>query len=384
MAEVFSGQKFLPGSEPIAQAYAGFQFGHPVPQLGDGRAHLLGEMNGFDIQLKGSGRTRFSRQGDGRSALGPVVREFLVSEAMHALAVPTTRSLCIVTTGEEVVRQDGPEPGGILTRVAESHIRVGTFQYFAFKADLEALELLTNYTIHSHYPEIKGANISDSCLKLLQNFADRQGDLVSQWYALGFIHGVMNTDNCALAGITIDYGPCAFMDEFRFYKVFSSIDHKGRYSYGNQMPIIEWNILRLADCLLPLIDADQEIAAKKVQDALHDTFSSFQERVYDAYAKKLGIMNFEKGDEGLVGDFMSYLEAHELDYTNSFSHLAALHAGETDFFPKTKELKSFCEKWKERKPDLSSLGKGQPIDHPAQPSNPKGHRACERKRLPTP
>ena len=247
-----AGLSTLPGSKPIALAYAGAQFGHFVPQLGDGRAHLLGEIHGVDIQLKGSGQTRFSRQGDGRSALGPVIREFLVSEGMHYLGVPTTRSLCAITTGEKVLRQYGPEPGGVLMRVADSHIRVGTFEYFAYQSDHEALEILTEYTLRRHYPEIHADTCSDRCLRLLQAFAERQGDLVAQWYGLGFIHGVMNTDNCSVAGITLDYGPCAFMDEFQFQKVFSSIDAQGRYAYGNQMPIVEWNILRLAECLLPL------------------------------------------------------------------------------------------------------------------------------------
>ena len=257
IAKIFSGKELLPGSEPIAQAYAGAQFGHFVPLLGDGRAHIIGEINGLDIQLKGSGRTQFSRRGDGKSALGPVIREFLVSEAMHALGVPTTRALCAVTTGERVMRMEGPEPGGIFTRVADSHVRVGTFQYFSNQEDLEALTLLTDYVIDRHYPDIQQKDLGERCLELLRRFADRQGDLVAQWFGFGFIHGVMNTDNCSIAGITIDYGPCAFLDEFKFSKVFSSIDRQGRYAYGNQMNITEWNILRFAECLIPLINDNQ-------------------------------------------------------------------------------------------------------------------------------
>ena len=360
LARVFSGQDLLPGSKPIAQAYAGFQFGHPVPQLGDGRAHLLGELSGFDIQLKGSGRTRFSRRGDGRSALGPVVREFLVAEAMHTLGIPTTRSLCIVTTGEKVMRQDGMEPGGILTRVAQSHIRVGTFQYFAFQDDNEALEMLTDYTIRRHYPEIQDKNLSDRCLQLLRSFADRQGDLVASWYGLGFIHGVMNTDNCAMAGITIDYGPCAFMDEFRLQKVFSSIDQQGRYAYGNQMPILEWNILRFAECLLPLIDSDLESAASKVKEVLKEILPSFPKRLFQVFAKKLGLESLEEGDDELITGLLQYLEAHSLDFTLSFTNLEALHAGETEFYPNDEKQKTFLEKWKDRNPDVSQLSKVNP------------------------
>ena len=360
VARVFSGQDLLPGSEPIAQAYAGFQFGHPVPQLGDGRAHLLGELNGFDIQLKGSGRTSFSRRGDGRSALGPVIREFLVSEGMHALGVPTTRSLCIVTTGEQVLRQNGPEPGGILTRVAESHVRVGTFQYFSFQDDHEALEILTDYTIRRHYSEIQSTQLSGRCLELIRSFADRQGDLVAQWYALGFIHGVMNTDNCSMAGITIDYGPCAFMDEFVFQKVFSSIDHQGRYAYGNQMPILEWNILRFAECLLPLIADDPETASSKVKEVLNEILPSFPKRVFRAFARKLGLKDFQSGDEAIIREFLEYLEENSLDFTLSFAHLEALYGGETKFYPNDAKRSAFLEKWKDRGPDLSQVNAVNP------------------------
>lgn len=360
LAHIFSGQDLLPGSDPIAQAYAGYQFGRPVDQLGDGRAHLLGEINGYGLQLKGSGRTRFSRGGDGRSALGPVIREFLVSEAMYALGVPTTRALAIVTTGERVLRQDGPEPGGIMTRVAESYLRIGTFQYFWFRNDREALEILTDYTIRRHYPQIQSQSLSERCLELLKLFAERQGDLVAQWYSLGFIHGVMNTDNCSLAGITIDYGPCAFLDEYRFKKVFSSIDRTGRYAYGNQMQIVEWNIFRLADCLLSLIDDDQKVAVSKVTEALQEVLLDFPQKFFLAFAKKLGLGHLQDGDETLVREFLDYLESESLDFTLSFSHLDELYSGDSSFYPQSAKLQSFLDKWKERQPDLRQIKNTNP------------------------
>ncbi|MDD9952371.1 MAG: YdiU family protein [Zetaproteobacteria bacterium] len=355
IAQLCSGQRLLPGSQPIAQAYAGSQFGHFSPQLGDGRAHLLGELKGLDLQLKGSGRTRFSRRGDGRSPLGPAIREFLVSEAMHALGVPTTRSLSVVTTGETVYRQDGPTPGAILARVAESHLRVGTFQYFASQGDLEALEILTNYTIKRHYPGIRSTQISDCCLELLRLFAERQGDLVARWYALGFIHGVMNTDNCSMAGITIDYGPCAFLDEFHQMKVFSSIDKFGRYAYGNQMAIVEWNIHRLADCLLPLIADDPQRAVSMAEQVLEEPLASFHNRLYLGFARKLGLKSLPEEGHTLVIDFLRYLQAHSLDFTLSFSHLRSLYEGDTHFYPVTSELHSFLSRWKALDPDLYQM-----------------------------
>ena len=360
MLRICSGQSQLGNSPAIALAYAGAQFGHFVPELGDGRAHLIGEAQGYDIQLKGSGRTRFSRGGDGRSALGPVIREFLVSEAMHALGIPTTRSLCMITTGEKVMRQYGAEPGGVLARVASSHIRVGTFQYFSSRADHEALDILLDYTLRRHYPEIRHESLSDRCLSLLQSFAKRQRDLVASWYEVGFIHGVMNTDNCALAGITIDYGPCAFLDEFQFHKVFSSIDAQGRYAYGNQMPIIEWNILRLADCLLPLIADDQQIAISKVKEVLSETLMTFPQTIYQLYARKLGVDNYAETDGALVIDFLQYLEDNALDFTLAFSNLESLYSGECDFYPETKELHEFVTKWKSFSPNLSELNKTNP------------------------
>jgi uncharacterized protein YdiU (UPF0061 family) len=362
LAQVFSGQKLLEGSEPIAQAYAGFQFGHPVAQLGDGRAHLLGEVNGLDIQLKGSGRTKFSRRGDGRSALGPVLREYIVSEAMHALGVPTTRALCAVATGEEVFRQDGPEPGGILTRVASGHLRVGTFQYFAFQNDIESIKRLLDYTLNRHYPEL--SEIVDNKQKVmafLKAFTEKQSDLIAAWSGVGFIHGVMNTDNFSLAGITIDYGPCAFMDEFKWQKTFSSIDDQGRYSYANQVPIAKWNILRLADCLLPLINEDMNTAARIVEEELAQPFCRFEEKRMRKFGQKLGIENYTHSDDALVTDFLSYLEANQLDFTLSFRHLPRLFRGDATFYFQSKQLDQFVKQWKKRVHSIDHLDHINPL-----------------------
>ncbi len=360
IANVFSGQKLLPGSEPIAQAYAGSQFGHFVPQLGDGRAHLLGESRGFDVQLKGSGRSRFSRRGDGRSALGPVIREYLVSEAMHVLGVPTTRALAAVVTGEKVLRQNGSEPGGILTRVAASHLRVGTFQYFAHQRDEEALATLTDYAIKRHYLQIEDASLSDRCLAFLKAFADRQGNLVAKWYGLGFIHGVMNTDNCSIAGLTIDYGPCAFMDEFQSQKVFSSIDQQGRYAYSNQMAIVKWNVMQLAGCLYPLIHSDRDKAASIVEETLHKTLTSFPARVYQTFSKKLGFEQQSDDVDALVVDFLGYLETNVLDFTESFANLVALYDGDTKLYRKNEALSGFMQKWQALNPDIPLMEQNNP------------------------
>lgn len=361
LAAIFSGQKILPGSEPIAQAYAGFQFGNPVPQLGDGRAHLLGEVNGFDLQLKGSGETRFSRRGDGRSALGPVLREYLVSEAMHALGVPTTRALCAVTTGEEVYRQSGPEPGGVFTRVAASHLRVGTFQYFAFRQDLEAIKILLNYTLKRHYSHIDlNADEQTKAISFLKELTLRQADLIAKWSSFGFIHGVMNTDNFSLAGITIDYGPCAFMDEFKFDKVFSSIDQNGRYAFFNQVPIAKWNILRLAECLLPLVDKDQDKAINIIEAELAPLFETFEVKRMQAFSRKLGVDNYQDRDEKLVMRFLNYLQDEKLDFTQAFYNLDKLYYDSSDFYPTTDGLRNFLHEWKTRVTALPNLKQVNP------------------------
>lgn len=360
LAQVFSGQKILPGSEPLSQAYAGFQFGQPVPELGDGRAHYLGETNGFELQLKGSGRTAFSRGGDGRSSLGPVIREYLVSEAMAALGVPTTRALAAVRTGEQVVRQFGLEPGGVFTRVAPTHVRVGTFQYFAFQHDLEAIEILLKYVIERFYPELENLSVSDQCLGLLQALTYKQAELIAHWKSLGFIHGVMNTDNFSVIGITIDYGPCAFMDQFSYDKVFSSIDHGGRYSYTNQTAIAKWNLFRLADCFVPLVHDDETQSMQLLSAALKEKMEMFDTAEQRAMTAKLGLSAGDEQNE-LVHLFLAYCEKEQLDFTLAFRNLPELYHNQTDFFPQTTALSAFIEQWKSHKPDVEKLHTVNPL-----------------------
>ena len=329
-ARIFSGGPLPDEFEPVAFAYAGHQFGVFVPQLGDGRAALLGEVvdaagGRFDVQLKGSGRTPYSRGGDGRSWLGPVIREYLVSEAMHRLGVPTTRALAAVATGERVYREDAL-PGAVFTRVAESHLRVGTFQFLAARDRRTELVALADYAIERHYPECREAD--DPYAAFFDAVAGRQADLVARWMALGFIHGVMNTDNASIAGQTIDYGPGAFMDEYRHDKVFSSIDHHGRYAFANQPAIAQWNLARLAECLLMVCDA---------RDAFEATLSGFPERYETAYLglmrEKLGLEGSEPGDDRLVADWLLHLQENALDYTLSYRQLAdRVAAGDDDQF----------------------------------------------------
>ena len=322
-ASIFSGNRILPGSEPLAMVYAGHQFGHLVPQLGDGRAILLGEVidNSSirnDIQLKGSGITPFSRQGDGRAALGPVLREYIVSEAMNALDIPTTRSLCAVTSGEPVYRET-VLPGAVLTRVASGHVRTGTFQYFALRGEEKAITQLANYVIDRHYPEVKEA--PNTYMKLLENVMDRHARLVTKWLHMGFIHGVMNTDNMALSGETIDYGPCAFMDSFNKTQVFSSIDHSGRYSYGNQPQIVQWNLARLAETILPLIDKNQESAVEMAKEVIELYSERFKEFWLSGMRQKLGLFNSEQEDENLIESLLNIMHENEADFTLTFRWL---------------------------------------------------------------
>jgi serine/tyrosine/threonine adenylyltransferase len=320
LARIFSGCKPLPGGKTIALAYAGHQFGHFVPQLGDGRAALLGEVvspadsRHYDIQLKGSGQTPFSRRGDGKSSLGPVIREYLLSEAMHRLGVPTTRALAAVTTGETVLREKR-EPGGVLTRVAASHIRVGTFQYFAAQNHQDALAELTHYTIARHYPN--AASADQPVLAFFSKVVAAQARLIAHWMALGFIHGVMNTDNCAISGETLDYGPCAFMDEFHIDKVFSSIDQYGRYAYGQQAGMAQWNLARLAECLLMLEgkQADYEAILKRFQ-------SQFEEHFFSLMSKKLGLASEQENNAKLITAWLQHLQDQRLDYSQSYRQLA--------------------------------------------------------------
>ena len=322
-ASIFSGNQILPGSEPLAMVYAGHQFGHLVPQLGDGRAILLGEVidNSSirnDIQLKGSGITPFSRQGDGRAALGPVLREYIVSEAMHALGIPTTRSLCAVTSGEPVYRET-VLPGAVLTRVASGHVRTGTFQYFAMRGDEKAITKLADYVIDRNYPEVKEKQ--NKYLKLLEKVMDRHAQLVTKWLNVGFIHGVMNTDNMALSGETIDYGPCAFMDSFNKTQVFSSIDHAGRYSYGNQPQIVQWNLARLAETLLPLIDKKEDSAVEMAKDIIESYSGRFKEFWLAGMRQKLGLFNSEPEDENLIESLLNIMHENESDFTLTFRRL---------------------------------------------------------------
>lgn len=334
LAAIFSGNAVLQGAEPLAMAYAGHQFGNFVPQLGDGRAVLLGEVldrkgGRRDIQLKGSGPTRFSRRGDGRAALGPVLREYIVSEAMFALGIPATRALAAVTTGERVQREIGL-PGGVFTRVAASHVRVGTFQFFAAREDGEGLKTLADHVIDRHYPEARQAE--RPYLAMLQAIAERQCDLVCRWLMVGFIHGVMNTDNMAVSGETIDFGPCAFMDEYHPNKVFSSIDAQGRYAYNNQPGIAQWNIARLAECLLPLLDEDQDKAVDLANSVLADFAKAFPKRWLAGIRAKLGLASEAEGDEQLVQDLLALMQRSEVDYTLTFRSLCSAAQGKAEAF----------------------------------------------------
>ncbi len=357
LASIFSGQKLLEGSAPVALAYAAHQFGHFVPQLGDGRAMLLGEVidiNGkrFDIQLKGCGPTAFSRNGDGMSAIGPVIREYIVSEAMHHLGIPTTRALAAVATGDNVFRQ-GPLPGGVFTRVASSHIRIGTFQFFASRGDIEGLKALLDYSIDRHYPHIRMQNDQDPAILFLREVIKSQVSLVSKWMGVGFIHGVMNTDNMSISGETIDYGPCAFMDQFNPNQVYSYIDRNGRYCYMNQGPIVQWNLSRLAECLIPLVDADENSAVEKLNDELSTIKNLFAASWAQEMGAKLGLdpnKNQKEDDQKLVEIWLNYLEKEQLDFTLSFRQLANTLDGQKseEYFPATTEYKLFQTLWTQR------------------------------------
>lgn len=325
LAQLFAGNEIPSGATPVAVAYAGHQFGSFVPQLGDGRALLLGEIRDRsgrlrDIVFKGSGRTPYSRGGDGRAALGPVLREYIVSEAMQALGVPTTRALAAVLTGERVLRDQGPLPGAVFTRVASSHLRVGTFQFFAAREDRDAMRALLSFAIERHDPEAKHADTP--ALAFLNGVIERQARLIAKWMALGFVHGVMNTDNMTISGETIDYGPCAFMEAYDPATVFSSIDQFGRYAYGRQAAIAQWNLARLAEALLPLIDTDEERAVKQASEAI-SSFAHLYHKAYDeAFRKKLGLFNREEDDADLVASFLLRMQQKQADFTLSFRAFA--------------------------------------------------------------
>jgi len=351
---MLAGNHLPPGAEPIAQAYAGHQFGHFTPSLGDGRAILLGEVvtpagARRDIQLKGSGPTPFSRRGDGRAAVGPVLREYLVSEAMAAFGIPTTRSLAAVATGETVLREDAL-PGAVLARVAASHLRVGTFQYFAARRDTEALRVLTAHALERHFPEAEGAE--NPALALLGGVIARQAWLVARWMLVGFIHGVMNTDNCTISGETIDYGPCAFMDEYDAGMVFSSIDHQGRYAYGNQPGIAHWNLARLAECLLPLIGESEEAALEQARAALGGFAPAFGAAWRAGLLAKIGLMREEEADEALILDLFERMAANRADFTLTFRRLADAAEGRSEavraLFADPSAFDGWAEGWRAR------------------------------------
>ncbi|WP_043831974.1 protein adenylyltransferase SelO [Muricoccus aerilatus] len=354
--QILAGNRVPEGAEPLAAAYAGHQFGGFSPQLGDGRAILLGEVvapdgKRFDIQLKGSGRTPFSRSGDGRAAVGPVLREYLVSEAMAALGVPTTRALAAVSTGQAVMRE-GPLPGGVLTRVASSHIRVGTFQYFAARRDVEALRVLVDHAIARHYPE--AASAPSPARALLEGVVARQAALVGQWMLIGFIHGVMNTDNTSISGETIDYGPCAFMDAYDASTVFSSIDHGGRYAYGNQPGIMQWNLARLAEAVLPLLADDDDAAVAVAQEILAGYAPAFEAAYLGGLRAKIGLPGDRAGDHALAGDLLKAMAENGADFTLTFRRLcraAEDEAGDAvvrELFADPAAYDAWAVRWRER------------------------------------
>jgi serine/tyrosine/threonine adenylyltransferase len=355
-AGLFAGNIVPDGAEPIAMAYAGHQFGNFVPQLGDGRAILLGEVidrNGVrrDIQFKGAGRTPFSRGGDGRAALGPVLREYLVSEAMHALGIPATRALAAVTTGEIVLRETGL-PGAVLTRVAASHIRVGTFQYFAARGDVPAVQQLADYVIDRHYPDARDAE--NPYLALLDAVLERQAFLIARWMQVGFIHGVMNTDNMAISGETIDFGPCAFMDTYDPATVFSAIDQFGRYAYANQPRIAQWNLARFAETLLPLIDADQDRSVARASEMISGFSARFERYWLAGMREKLGLRGAEDGDAALIGTLLETMHKNAADFTLTFRRLcdAALSpendAGLQALFAEPGAFNAWAGTWRSR------------------------------------
>lgn len=353
-AQVLSGNQIPENAAPLAQLYAGHQFGNYNPQLGDGRAILLGEVidtNGIrrDIQLKGSGPTPYSRSGDGRAWLGPVLREYVISEAMHAMGIPTTRALAAVSTGEPVFREQGPLPGAILTRVAKSHLRVGTFQVFAHRGEIEHLKTLTQYAIDRHYPQAKGP------MDLLRAVCAAQAELIAAWLSVGFIHGVMNTDNCSIAGETIDYGPCAFMDAFHAGRMFSSIDSQGRYAYGNQANIAVWNMAQLATSLLQMMD-DKNAGVTEATKIVHAMPAQIEAAWLCRFAAKIGITTPRSDDVTLIENLLSLMQSDGADFTNSFRALATPDA--QDQFTNRAGFGEWADRWQHRianEPDATAV-----------------------------
>lgn len=353
-AEIFSGSKAPEGASPLAQAYAGHQFGFFSSQLGDGRALLLGEVidihgNRKDIHLKGSGATPFSRGGDGKAALGPVLREYLLGEAMHALGIPTTRALAAVTTGEDIMRES-ILPGAVFTRVAASHIRVGTFQFFAARQETEKTRKLADYAIARHYPHLK--DTENPYLSFFEAVLDKQAALIAQWMLAGFVHGVMNTDNMTISGETIDYGPCAFIDKYNPDALFSSIDEHGRYAYKNQPTIGKWNLSRLAECLLLLIDDDDKVAVEKAKSVIATFPEVYTNHWLNGMRAKLGLTTCEEGDFQLANDLLSSMENQNVDYTLLFRNLAKTIDGNieaaTSLFHDPTAFNSWFPRWQER------------------------------------
>ena len=340
--DYFSGNKIIPNTKPFAQAYAGHQFGY-FTVLGDGRAIILGEIRFkdklYDIQLKGSGRTPYSRGGDGRATLPAMLREYLISEAMHYLKIPTTRSLCVIETKDKVYRQT-EQSGAVLTRIAESHIRIGTFEY-ASLLEIKQLKQLFTYTIERHYPELKNSNYLAQAL--LKKVMDKQIKLIVEWLRIGFIHGVMNTDNTSISGETIDYGPCAFMNSYDEKTVYSSIDKQGRYSFGNQAPIIKWNIVKLAEALLPLIHENEEESIKIAEEIIVGFDQKFQNAYIKMMSKKLGILSKQKADAELIIELLILMRKYRRDYTNTFFKLS----NDENPFTNEEEMNWF-NRWKER------------------------------------
>ncbi len=349
--QYFSGNSVPENTIPIALNYAGHQFGNFVHELGDGRATLIGEIEvgkeRFDIQLKGSGPTKFSRQGDGRSALGPVIREYIISEAMHHLKIPTTRALAAVSTGEHVFREQ-IEPGGILTRIAKSHIRVGTFEYFASRQQWEDVKHLADYTIQRHFPEIR--ELDNHYLELLKAVSRKQAKLIAKWMSVGFIHGVMNTDNFTISGETLDYGPCAFIDEYDPATVYSSIDHDGRYAFGNQPSIAAWNLASLAGCLISLINNDSKIANELATKVLDDFSINTNQEILDIMCHKIGLDGNSDQHQIILKDLLKIMIPNQADYTLSFRYLSqALLNKDSLFLDQFKEqgkIKEWLKNWK--------------------------------------
>ena len=348
LSELFSGNSLPEGSNAISQAYAGHQFGH-FTMLGDGRAVLMGEHisknnNRFDIQFKGSGKTPFSRNGDGRAVLGPMLREYIISEAMHALKIPTTRSLAVVKTGEEVVRENILQ-GAILTRVASSHLRVGTFQYIAARQNQNELKNLVDYTIDRHYPNIKESK--NQAVDLLKILMEKQTNLVINWMRVGFIHGVMNTDNMAISGETIDYGPCAFMDTYDPQTVFSSIDEFGRYAYFNQPSITKWNLARFAECLVPLIDKDKNKAINIATEIINSFEENYEKKWLNMMRDKLGLYGEDPKDQVLILDLLTWMHQYKADYTNTFCFLMNEKVKNNEVY-KDENFLIWKKRWEER------------------------------------